>query len=1311
MTESKSPVSIKQLYERLDHCLLADRFQIRKKLQLLQRRLSENKPADRIQDEVIQLLERSEERVAKRQYSARIHYPDLPVSGRRDEIAKAIAEHQVVVVAGETGSGKTTQLPKICLELGLGRKGMIGHTQPRRLAARTVANRIAEELETSLGSTVGYQVRFTEQVADNTMVKLMTDGILLAETQNDRYLERYEVLIIDEAHERSLNIDFLLGYLHRILPKRPDLKVIITSATIDLERFSKHFNNAPVIEVSGRTYPVDVLYRPLEDLDEGTDKSIPEGIVCAAEELIRMERKAGRTGAGDILVFLSGEREIREAAEYLRKAVQQGRLRHIEVMPLYARLSLAEQNRIFNSRGAGRRIVLSTNVAETSLTVPGIRYVIDPGLARISRYSYRSKVQRLPIEAVSQASANQRKGRCGRVAEGICIRLYSEEDFISRPEFTDAEIRRTNLAAVILQMLNLRLGSIDQFPFIDPPDSRYINDGFKLLQELGAVDGKRNLTRLGRQLSRLPVDPKIGRMLLAAAQNNCLSEMIIIASALSVQDPRERPMDKQQAADQKHREYADEESDFVTLINLWHRYEEQRQELSQNQLRKYCQKNFLAYMRMREWRDVHRQLHLICKNLDYKENKAPAGYESLHKALLSGLLGNMGFKQEGKEYLGARNRRFSIFPGSMLYKKAPKWIMAAELVETSRLFARMVARIDPLWAEPLAEHLVKRSYLEPHWEKKKAQVVAQEQVTLYGLIIVPGRTVHYGKVDPEVSQQIFIRSALVEGHFHTQGKFFGHNRELLSSIESLEAKSRRRDLLVDEDTLADFYETKLHSLNGEQVVNGAGFENWRKKIEQQDPQALFMREEDILQRSADHVSQSSYPEQLDLSGAKLKLSYHFEPGASDDGVTLHAPLVLLNQLPEQRLHWLVPGMLKEKCVALLKGLPKALRKNFVPIPDYVDAFVEAAVFGEGSLNEALALHLKRMTGARITAADLDAVALDDHYKVNIRLFADRRKVVAEGRDLKQLQGQHGQKAQQALTATPSESWGRKGITGWDFDDLAEAITLKQAGGLEVEVYPGIQDNGDSVELKVFESRDMARKVTRKGLARLFLLQLGEQIRFLKNKLPGFQQTAMQLGKVQSRKSLEEDLLLSGVMATFIDAVGQQEIRTRQQFQQRLQDCRADYCDQVLKAAGLLAEVASRYHSVTRQLSGKVDLQSITILNDIKVQLAALVCQGFLTDLPAGQLQELIRYLKAIDLRLEKYQRELPRQRMLSEQLQLFWQQYTSKKQMLDKHLQYNEALENYRWMLEEYRVSLFAQQLGTRTTVSEKRLKQLWAGL
>nr|WP_232846217.1 ATP-dependent RNA helicase HrpA [Amphritea pacifica] len=1299
--------TIKHLYTRLDNCLIADRFPIRKKIQLLQRRLKEHKPSDRLLSEVETQLSHSEERVAKRAYSLPVNYPDLPVSARREEIAKAISEHQVVVIAGETGSGKTTQLPKICLELGLGRVGLIGHTQPRRLAARTVANRIAEELQTTLGSTVGYQVRFTEQVADNTLVKLMTDGILLAETQNDRYLERYEVLIIDEAHERSLNIDFLLGYLHRILPKRPDLKVIITSATIDLERFSKHFNNAPVIEVSGRTYPVELHYRPLEGLDDSSEKSIPEGIVCATEELIQLERKKGIAGAGDILVFLSGEREIREAAEYLRKAVQQGRIKHIEVMPLYARLSVAEQNRIFTSvRGAGRRIVLATNVAETSLTVPGIRYVIDPGQARISRYSYRSKVQRLPVEAVSQASANQRKGRCGRVAEGICIRLYSEEDFNARPEFTDAEIRRTNLAAVILQMLNLRLGAIDQFPFIDPPDSRYINDGFNLLQELSAVDDKRNLTKLGRQLSRLPVDPRIGRMLLAAVENNCLKEMIIIASALSVQDPRERPMDKQQAADQQHREYADEESDFVTLINLWNLYEEQRQELSQNQLRKFCQKQFLSYMRMREWRDVHRQLHLICRNLDYKENPQPAGYDALHRSLLAGLLGNMGFKQENKEYLGARNRRFSIFPGSMLYKKAPKWIMAAELVETSRLYARMVARIDPLWAEPLAAHLLKRSYLEPHWEKKKAQVVAQEQVTLYGLIIVPGRTVHYGSVDPKVSQQIFIRSALVEGQFNTRGQFFSHNRNLLNSIEDLEAKSRRRDLLVDEETLAEFYASRLEQHNGSSVVNGAGFEQWRKQVEQDNPRILFMQEEDLLQRSADHVTRASYPEQLQLNGAKLQLSYHFEPGAKDDGVSLQTPLVLLNQIPPERLEWLVPGMLKEKCVALLKGLPKSLRKNFVPIPDYVDAFVEAAVFAQGSLNEALALHLKRMTGVRISRDDLDAVDLDDHYRVNLRLIGENNKLVAEGRDLQRLQKQFGSQARQALTQAPSESWGRKGITEWDFGDLPRSIRLKQAGGLELEVYPGLQDCGDSVELKVFEDQPMAVKQNRLGLIRLLMLQLTEQIKFVKNRLPGFQQTAILLAKVENRNQLNEHCLFSAVAATFLTEGD--EIQSEKQFTDRLNRYRSEFCQQAEQQALLLEEIAKQYHRLQKQLSGSVNLQAVTILNDIRQQLDGLIFKGFLAEVPVQQLQQYPRYLQGIVLRLEKYQRELPRQRMLSEQLQQLTRQYQGQLQLDRQHNRYNAALDEYRWMLEEYRISLFAQQLGTRITVSEKRLKQQW---
>ncbi|WP_271270942.1 ATP-dependent RNA helicase HrpA [Aliamphritea hakodatensis] len=1299
------------LYQRLDECLISDRFRLRQKLGNLSRRAEQGQPFDKLLADTEALITESESAVRARAYDGQnISFPDLPVSSRRDEIAEAIQHNQVVVIAGETGSGKTTQLPKICLQLGLGTKGLIGHTQPRRLAARTVANRIAEELGSSLGSTVGYQVRFTEQVAENTQVKLMTDGILLAETQRDRYLEKYQVLIIDEAHERSLNIDFLLGYLRQILPKRPDLKVIITSATIDLQRFSKHFNNAPVIEVSGRTYPVEVLYRPLEDMPDSGERSVPEAIVQAAQELQVLERQQQKGIQGDILVFLSGEREIREAAEHLRKAVTAQRLKHIEVMPLYARLSVAEQNKIFHGgRGAGRRIVLATNVAETSLTVPGIRYVIDPGLARISRYSYRSKVQRLPVEAVSQASANQRMGRCGRVAEGVCIRLYSEEDFNSRPEFTDAEIRRTNLAAVILQMLTLRLGNIEDFPFIDPPDSRYINDGFKLLQELGAVDDKRKITSLGWQVSKLPIDPRIARMVVAAVKEGCLREMLIIASALTIQDPRERPFDKQQAADEKHRQYADKDSDFVTLVNLWALFEEQRQELSQNQLRKYCQKHFLSYNRMREWRDVHRQLHLICKSLEYKELPADAGYDRLHRALLSGLLGNIGFKQENKEYLGARNRRFYVFPGSGLYKSAPKWIMAAEVVETSKLYARMVAKIDPLWAEPLAGHLVKRNYFEPHWEKKRAQVIAQEQVSLYGLIIVPKRNIDFGKVDPLVSHDIFIRSALVEGQFHTKGKFFAHNRRLLTSVEGLEAKSRRKDLLVDEDTLCDFYTARMAKHKGDHVVNGAGFEKWRKTVENADDKILFLTEADILQRSTEHVTARQYPEVLKVSGAPLKLSYHFEPGAADDGVSVSVPLVLLNQIPLQRLEWLVPGMLKEKCVALLKGLPKQIRKNYVPIPDYVDAFIQSASFGEGKLEEALAHQMLRMTGVRLDPQLLEAGELEAHHRVNIKLLGDKGKLIAQSRDWQALSEQYGEQAEAALTSEADETWGRKGITRWDFGDLPESVTLKQAGGIEVELYPALVDRKESVELVVVEDKQEAVILTRRGVIRLAWLNLPASLRQVKSKLVKFEESALLFAKVQRKEALREDILL---LATEACCFAAEDIpRSEAAFLKTLAKAETDFISTAKQAAEAVNQMHHCFHRINKQLSGKMDLRVINVLNDIKLQLSELMHAGYLSSAGWQQLQEYPRYLKAIELRLEKYQRELPRQRMLSDQLVTYMQGVQKRQKDYQQQRRSTAELTTFRWLLEEYRVSLFAQQLGTRQPVSEKRIKQAWQTL
>ncbi|MGB0467176.1 MAG: ATP-dependent RNA helicase HrpA [Pontibacterium sp.] len=1293
---------LKQLHQQLTLCRIADKHNLKRRLLQVEQRLKNKQPVDRLLPQIEEAIESSAQLVEQKKNSQRlINYPDLPVSARRDEIKDAIQNNQVVIIAGETGSGKTTQLPKICLELGLGAKGLIGHTQPRRLAARAVSTRIAEELQSEVGQLVGYQVRFTDQVSDQSMIKLMTDGILLAETQNDRFLEKYEVLIIDEAHERSLNIDFLLGYFKSLLPKRPDLKLIITSATIDLERFSRHFDNAPIIEVSGRTFPVDVLYRPMAE--QSGDTGQPQAILAAVDELAALDAQTSSGLPGDILVFLSGEREIRETADYLRKA----QLRHTEILPLYARLSVAEQNKIFHSgRGAGRRIVLSTNVAETSLTVPGIRYVIDPGFARISRYSYRSKVQRLPIEAISQASANQRKGRCGRVAAGTCIRLYSEEDFLSRPEFTDAEIRRTNLAAVILQMLNLRLGDIADFPFIDAPDIRFINDGFKLLYELGAVDQKRRMTAQGRNLSKLPVDPRIGRMLLEATRQSCLREMLVIASALSVQDPRERPMEKKQAADEKHRSYAHEESDFLTLVNLWALYEEQRQALSQNQLRKYCQKQFLSYMKMREWRDIHRQLHLICKQQGYTENTDDADYVSLHKSLLAGLLSQMGFKQDNKEYLGAHNKRFHIFPGSMLFKKAPKWVMSAELVETSRLFARMVARIEPEWAEKLAGPLLKHSYLEPHWEKKQAQVVALEQVSLYGLIIIPKRKIHYGKIDPELSHELFIRQALVEGEFITRGPFFKHNQALLEGVEGLEAKSRRRDLLVDEEQLYQFYQARMDALDGVQVVNGAGFERWRKGVEAQDAKVLFMSEADILQRSADHVTDGQYPDHLAMEGVKLKLAYHFDPVAKDDGVTLDTPMALLNQLPAARLEWLVPGMLRDKCIAIMKGLPKQIRKNFVPIPDYVDRALENMNFGEGDLYEALALQLKRLTMVAVDPEVLRAVELDRHFQVNLRLLNDKGKPQAQSRDLQALQHQHADQVAESLKQGPGEKWGREAITSWDFGELKTSISLRQAGGIQVEAYPAITDQGDTVSLSVVTHQADADALSVAGMVRLAMLSLAEPVRFARKQLPEIDRSLMLAAKVMDKRALQEQCIQQAIrqLMKLDDSLP----RTEADFKQRLESCRAELADKAVQIARFVFSCHQQYHAIQKQLKGRVDLSEALILNDIKTQLAALIHAKYLAENSGQALQHYPRYLKAIEMRLEKFRRNLNQERFYSEQLTDHWSRYLSRLEQHKKNGIADPELSHFRWMLEEYRVSLFAQQLGTEYPVSEKRIKQQW---
>ncbi len=916
--------SAASLKKALGECLIKDRFRFSKRIDgasKIKNESARNAVFDEIALDIAQSMMVVEQR---KQQMPKIEYPALlPVSQKRDDIAKAIAHHQVVIVAGETGSGKTTQLPKICAELGRGKYGLIGHTQPRRLAARSVANRIAEEMETELGGFVGYKVRFTDQISDQTQIKLMTDGILLAEIQNDRFLNQYDTIIIDEAHERSLNIDFILGYLKQLLPRRPDLKVIITSATIDPERFSKHFSNAPIIEVSGRTYPVEVRYRPLAgDDDSESDRDQLEGIFQAVDELCD-------EGLGDILIFMNGEREIRDTADALSKR----NLRDTEIVPLYARLSAGEQNKIFQPH-AGRRIVLATNVAETSLTVPGIKYVIDPGTARISRYSYRTKVQRLPIEPISQASASQRKGRCGRTEEGICIRLYSEEDFLSRPEFTDPEILRTNLASVILQMTALGLGDIEAFPFVEAPDKRNIQDGVRLLEELGAIndqikDPKKRLTESGKQLARLPIDPRLARMVLEASKLGCLKEVMIIASALSIQDPRERPSDKQQSADDKHRRFNHEDSDFLTLVNLWHYIGQQQKALTSNQFRRQCKLDYLNYLRVREWQDVYTQLHQSTREMGFKLNDEPGSYHAVHSAILVGLLSHIGMKdQEKNEYHGARNARFNIFPASGLFKKQPKWVMSAELVETSKLWARVVAKIEPDWIEPLAKHLIKRSYSEPHWSKKNAAVMAYEKVMLYGIPIVPKRLVNYGTIDPVLSREIFIRSALVEGDWETKHAFFKQNRALLAEVEELEHKSRRRDILVDDEELFQFYDQRV----GTEVVSGRHFDAWWKTASRKTPDLLSFEKEMLFKGDASHITDLDYPNFWHQGNLKLKLSYQFEPGENSDGVTVHIPLPILNQVEPHGFDWQIPGLRHELVVSLIKSLPKTLRKNFVPAP-------------------------------------------------------------------------------------------------------------------------------------------------------------------------------------------------------------------------------------------------------------------------------------------------------------------------------------------------------------------------------------------
>lgn len=1304
-----------------------------------------------------------------------ITYPEsLPVSGKRDEIARAIAGHQVVIVCGETGSGKTTQLPKICLDLGrglgAGGTGLIGHTQPRRLAASSTGRRIAEELGTPFGEVVGYKVRFTDNLAPGASVKLMTDGILLAETQTDPLLKAYDTLIIDEAHERSLNIDFLLGYLKEILPRRPDLKLIVTSATIDADRFARHFGTderpAPVIEVSGRLYPVEMRYRPVaEDRPavknaEGTggrdrvktareaERDLMDAIVDAVDELCR-------EGPGDVLVFLPGEREIREAAEALRKHHPP----HTEILPLFARLSAADQDKVFKASNA-RRIVLATNVAETSLTVPGIRYVVDTGLARVKRYSYRNKVEQLQVESISQAAANQRAGRCGRVADGVCIRLYEESDYQARARFTDPEILRSSLASVILRMKSLHLTAIESFPFLEPPPGRAIADGYQLLNELGAVDDDNALTPLGRELARLPLDPRVGRMILAARDQQSLREVLIIASALSVQDPRDRPIEAQEQADQAHRRFADERSEFLQWLKIWAWFEEAvAHKKSNRQLVDACRQNFLSHLRLREWRDVHSQLLTVVREHGWRLNEVEATYEQVHLALLTGLLGNLGLKaDDDPHYLGARGIKFYLWPGSVLAKKAGRWVMAAELVETSRLYARCLAKIEPEWVEKIGAHLLKKSLSEPHWEKRPAQVSAYERATLYGLPIYHRRRVAFGKQDPSRARELFIRGALVEGEFDTKLAFFAHNRKLLADIEQLEHKSRRQDVLVDDELIYAYYDQAIP----EGIHTGAAFERWyrdevKKGGQPEDKlRLLYLSRDDLMRHEAAGVTTELFPKRATMAGVEMALTYHFEPGTPRDGVTLAVPLYALNQVDARRCEWLVPGMLKEKVQLLLKSLPQKLRRHCVPLPEYAAGFVERMGrerFGAGGLVEALIADVRGETQIAMKTADFKLETLPAHLFMNFKVIDEHGRQLAMGRNLAQLRQELGAQAQQQFqkiaaastiaaggdaddgqaigqapatavtagaagrnakagkgaapqTAAPAEAGATalyENLTTWNFGKLPELLEIRRRGQT-LYGYPALVDRGTHCDVEVFDSPEEAARIHRAGLRRLFALQLKEPIKFLEKNLPGLREMAMQYMSLGTQDELRDQLIDTALdRACLQDPLPDDDAS----FHARRDEGRSRLNLLAQEIARLVGQILAEYAGLVKKLTQAKPFAQAHA--DLQQQLAALVGKRFVIDTPYAQLAHFPRYLKGIALRIDKLKADPARDAKQSADLLPLAQQY--QRAVSQRGGVADARLAEFRWLLEELRISLFAQELRTPMPVSVKRLHKVWESM
>ncbi|MCX7890952.1 MAG: ATP-dependent RNA helicase HrpA [Burkholderiales bacterium] len=1251
-----------------------------------------------------------EEIERRRALAPRPSFPEeLPVSARRDEIARAIERHPVVIVAGETGSGKTTQLPKIALAAGRGIGGLIGHTQPRRIAARTVAARIAAELGTELGRAVGYKVRFTDRTSPSAYVKLMTDGILLAETQADPELRQYDTIIVDEAHERSLNIDFLLGYLRELLPRRPDLKVIVTSATIDAERFARHFAGrdgagAPVIEVSGRLYPVEVRYRPPQANEDG-EIDVNEAIADAIGEL-------HRHGPGDVLVFLPGEREIREAAEALRKHHPPG----VEILPLYARLSAEEQERVFKPH-AGRRVVLATNVAETSLTVPGIRYVVDTGLARVKRYSYRNKVEQLRVEPISQAAAKQRAGRCGRVAAGVCIRLYDEADLAKRPAYTDPEILRASLAAVILRMKALGLPAVEAFPFIDPPAPKAIADGYALLAELGAVDEARALTGVGRMLAKLPIDPRIGRMVLAARDEGALPEVLVIAAALSVQDPRERPLERSQAADEAQKRFADEKSDFLGFLKLWRFYEDAAAHNSNRKLHRLARERFLSFTRLREWRDTHSQLKELAGELGWKvgelappprEGAPPAdaprtaSYAAVHRALLAGLLGNVGLRTEEANYLGARGIRFWVHPGSALARKAPRWIVAAELTETTRLYARAVAGIEPEWLESVGAHLIRRSQADPHWEKRAAQVVALERGTLYGLPVYVNRRVHYGPIDPVEARKIFIRQALVAGEYETRAPFFAHNRRLVRDIEALEHKSRRPDVLVDEELIYAFYDSRVPA----GVTNGAAFEAWREEAERKDPKLLFLERDDLMRHEAAGITTAQFPPCLEMAGRSFALEYLHDPGGPRDGVTLTVPLVALNQVSAARCEWLVPGLLKEKVQLLAKSLPQKVRHRLGPLAEFAAAFVAAVPPSDTPLAEAIARYARAERNVELPRDGFRPETLPAHLAMNFRVLDEHGRQLAMGRNLAQIRAELGGEALERFSALARAEAARAGLTSWSFGDLEEIMEIR-SGAQTLVGYPALVDRGTSVALEVFDSPEAARAKHRGGLRRLFMLELKDQVKYLEKNLPGLAQMALAFAASGDGGTLKDQLVAAAFDRVFL---AEPLPRTKAEFEARRDAGRPRLALIAQEIARLVATILAERDAVAKKLQATKAFPEV--VRDVEAQLARLMPRDFVVATPYERLAHFPRYLRAAAARLEKLRGDPARDARLAAELaplETQWLREVARTRKLGATP--DAQLEQFGWLLEELRVQLFAQELKTPVPVSSKRLAKLWASL